>query len=369
MAFFPDPEQSGHFVPDIPAIAAALPAAPQAVVALQRRMGIREPRIKDEQFLQNVGKAAGELPYDVGGAVTDVTGSPLAGSLAAGVAEVGPYALGGFGAGKALAGLAKAGGERLMQIAIKPSKAARDSGDAIKAVKTLLEEGANVSEGGVAKLTEKINGLDAELAQVIQNATGNVLNTNVLQTLRGLMKQYESGTLASNNLEKIREVSNHFLKHPFFRGGDEMAVQAAQAMKRQNYRELGDAAYGMGLKPMAERDALKQINRGLAGEIKRVAPEAGPLNAQMSPLINARDLAQERVLAAGNRNLVGLGILNPKTLAWWLADRSPLAASLAARGLYSGVSSLAPSLGAAAGGAIGDYPHIFGQPTYMPDNR
>lgn len=245
------------------------------------------------------------------------------------------------------------GGERVMQIALKPSKAARQNGDAITAVKTLLEEGANVSEGGVAKLTEKIDALDNELAQAIQGSQAKLLNTDVLQNLRGIMRKYAAGTLQAKNLDTIRDVANEFLQHPFFKGGNELPVQAAQLMKRQNYAELGDKAFGSGLRPQAERDALKALTSGLREGIERVAPETADINAKMSPLINARDLAQERTMAAANNNLGGIGLLNPKTLLLSLADRSPLAASLLARFLHNGLAPVAPGVGAATGGAAG----------------
>lgn len=344
-----------------------------AIKKIQLAPKTRAERYQD--FINESQKREREFPDKVGGAVTDAAMqlqriAPSGTIFKAITPEVAAAAgVGGRIASQAIPALfsanvgqdagiaAKAGlergGERMMQIALKPSKAARQNGDAIKAVKTLLEEGANVSEGGVAKLTDRIDALDNELSQAIQNSQAKLLNTDVLQNLRGIMRKYAAGTLQAKNLDTIRDVANEFLQHPFFKGGSELPVQAAQLMKRQNYAELGDKAFGAGLRPQAERDALKALTSGLKEGIERVAPETADINAKMSPLINARDLAQERAMAAANNNLGGIGLLNPRTLLLSLADRSPLVASLLARFLHNGLAPAAPAVGAATGGAAG----------------
>lgn len=325
---------------------------------------IEASRQKEMEFPDKVGGAATDLAMKLKeiaprGTIYKAITPEIAGGLGVGArvaSQLIPILFSaqiGKGAGDVAKEGLEGGGERMMQIALKPSKVARENGDAVKAVKTLLEEGANVSEGGVAKLTEKIDALDNELSNAIQGSQAKLLNTDVLQNLRGIMRQYAAGTRQAKNLDTIREVADEFLQHPFFKGGNEMPVQAAQLMKRQNYAELGDKAFGMGLRPQAERDALKAITSGLKEGIERVAPETAGINARMSPLINARDLAQQRAMAAANNNLGGIGLLNPKTLLLSLADRSPLAASLLARFLHNGLAPIAPDVGAATGGAAG----------------
>lgn len=147
------------------------------------------------------------------------------------------------------------------------------------------------------------------------------------------------------------------MDHPLLRGKKEMTIQTAQAMKRQNYKELGDAAYSVGLKPSSERDALKGVTRGLKEAVERLAPEAGAINREMGPLVNARDLVQERVLVAGNKNPLGLSVLNPKTALLALADRSELAKSLLARMLHKS-AGYAPVAGSITGVAASNLDDI-----------
>jgi hypothetical protein len=318
---------------------------------MQKRMGLG----KTGDTMGDIHRARDNAVYEVGGKVTDLTGSPFAGSMANAAADAAtdPLTYLGGAFGKAMKPLAEAGGRNLMQSALKPGKFSRESGDAAKAVQTLLDEGVNVTEGGVAKLTDKIDLLDERLGNAISASKAKLLKTDVLQRLRDVVKDYRAGLDAEPNVATIREQARKLIEHPDSRFINEMSVQEAQAMKRQNYKELGDKAYGIGLKPAAERDAKKAITRGLKEEIERAVPEAGAVNAEMSPLINARDLAQERVLLAGNKNPISFGafgLANPATLLAWLADRSELGKSILARFLHSGVAPSTTSIGAATGG-------------------
>lgn len=338
----------------------------QAPNAQQRRMGVREPRVKDEQLMGNIMKAPEQIGYDAGGWVTDKTGSPLAGmatNMAASVA-FDPLTYVGFGAGKLMQPALESGAKKVMWSALKPNKAARQSGDAAKAVETLLKEGANVTEGGVAKLTGHIDELDDALDVAIKSSSARLAKTDALKSLKGVLAEYRAGTLAEDSLPKIRAVAAKLIDHPSLRGSQDMSIQTAQAMKRMNYKELGDKAFGMGLRPQAERDALKAVTHDLKVGIERAVPEAGAINAEMSPLINARNLAQDRVLVSMNKDPLSFGafgISNPKAAALWLAQRSELAKSLLARFLYSGAAPAAPVAGAGVGAGIGELMQQQGQ--------
>ncbi len=339
-----------------PAAAEAAPAVPVVEPnALQRRMGIRNPRVKDDRLLQNIGAARDAAVYEAGGLATDLTGSPAVGALVNTATDVAtdPLTYAGAAVGRALAPLAKSGGERLMQIALKPSKAARKSGDAEKAVETLLEKGYNVSAGGVEKMTKAIDDLDDALDAVIKGSSAKVNTIDAMKPLKNAVEKFKNGTDQAENLAIIREEASKFFNHPDVKRQMLIPVETAQRIKRGLYAEIGDKGYGMGVKPAAKQQAKKDIARGLNEGIADVEPAAAVINAEMSPLINARNLAQERVSAAGNNNLFGLGVINPKTLLLSLADRSPLVASLAARFLHNAVAPSAGILGTTAGASAG----------------
>ena len=310
---------------------------------------------KHGDTMGDIHRARNNFIYETGGRVTDLTGSPALGAAANVATDIAtdPLTYAGFAMGKALEPAAKAGGKSVMWSALKPNKAARMNGDAAKAVQTLLDEGVNVTKGGVENLTSRIDVLDDALDQAIKSSSASMQKTDALKGLKSVLAEYRNGTMAAESLDDIRRVARNLIEHPLLRGKSDMTVQMAQAMKRQNYKELGDAAYSVGLKPSAERDALKAVTRNLKEGIERLTPEAGAINAEMSPLINARDLAQDRVLVAANNNPLGLSVLNQKTAILSLMDRSELAKSLLARFLYSGVAPAAAPVGAATGGGIG----------------
>lgn len=320
---------------------------------MQNQMGLG----KQGDTMESIRQFVDTAPYRAGGAVTDITGSPALGTGANALLELAPFAIGGGELGKLGSPTIQRWGRQLMQSALKPAKADLKSGDAAKAIQTLLDEGVNVTEGGVAKLTDKINSLDDSLTSAIAGSKAKLQKTDMLQSLKDVLAEYRQGTLAADTLPKIRDVARKLIDHPLLRGTDEMTVQLAQDMKRQNYRELGDKAFGLGLRPQAERDALKAVTRDLRAGIEQAVPEAASINAEMGPLINARDIAQDRVLMSANKNPISFGafgVMNPKAAALWMADRSELIKSLLARLLHSGVAPAAPMTGRVAGGGIGE---------------
>ena len=149
------------------------------------------------------------------------------------------------------------------------------------------------------------------------------------------------------------------MSHPSVDPLGTMSVQAAQAMKQGNYKALGDAAYGMGLKPAAERDAIKAVTAALKKNIERAEPAVAPINKEVSDLMNAIKVSQRRALIEGNKDIVPLGssvataLNNPVAALSLYANSSAAVKAMLARMLYTGGSTTASGLGAAAGGLSG----------------
>ena len=115
-----------------------------------------------------------------------------------------------------------------------------------------------------------------------------------------------------------------------------MPVQLAQSMKQGTYTSLGNKSYGeLG---GADIEAQKALARGLKEEISSAVGSVAGLNRRQSELMNAVEIAERRALIEGNKNPAGLALLanDPMAGIGFLADRSALAKSLAARSLYSG---------------------------------
>lgn len=302
-----------------------------------------------------IGGEMGEhAAYEAGGKVTDMTGSPAAG-FATNVGIQAIPAFFGGALGTKAAPLMEKLSKELMQSALKPSKAEMLSGKGGRAVDTMLKEGANVTEGGVAKLRQNIDGINTQIADLVKNSTGIVKKDEVTQELLRVYDKALSKATPNADLAKLHEVASEFLNHPALRGSNEMTVQLAQKIKQGIYQTLGDKAYGLGLKPAAERDAQKALATGIRKQIEVSHPEVKNLNARDRELLNAEMIAKSRVLMDSNKNPMGLGwlISHPLEAAAWIMDRSPLAKSLLARAGYSGKERIPQAMGATAGAAVG----------------
>jgi hypothetical protein len=306
--------------------------------------GVGEGMNKANEFTE---KAA----YDAGGWVTDRMG-PEAGFAANVATQAIPAAVGAI-SGKLTSPVLQSAAKGLMQSALKPSQAEHLSGRGARAVQTMLDEGANVSAGGVAKLRGTADTLNAEIAEIIKDSSKTVSKNAVASRLQEVVKKYED-SVDPDDLKAVEAVWTKFLSHPKLAGQDEIPIQVAQKMKQSAYTKAGgDAAYGHGLKPpsASEKDSWKGIGRGLKEEISSAEPRVAPLNARDSDVINAMKIAQKRVAMDANKNPIGMGgvLSQPWMLPVWMWDRSPLGKSMMARLLNSGSGAI----GTAAGGAVG----------------
>lgn len=311
--------------------------------------------------------------YKAGQGVTDVLSSgrpsifnpwgiktsPEIAALSGAAANVGveaiPAIVGGVAGKEATLAKGQQLGRRWMQQALQPSKAARESGDATVAIENLLTaKEANLSKGGVERMTAQIDKLDDELTQAIQRAGGDVSTKNVMRQIKGAIAQLRDGLDQAQNSKAVKQEFLKFFTHPNVQQAFNISAETAQKMKRAIYDEIGARGFATKASTKAAGEAgelagKKAVAAGLNEEISRVSPEAAAINKQMAPIIKARDLAAERVSAHGNKMDVGMGwlISHPWAIPGWMLDRSPYLKSIAARAAYRGTP------GAAAGGVTG----------------
>jgi hypothetical protein len=275
----------------------------------------------------------GELAHSAGEKVSDVTGSPALGTYINTGLNVIPAILGAKGS-STLSGATGAASERLMRSALKPSADLVKSGDAAKAIQTLLDEGVNVTPGGANKVAGRISSINDQIAEAIVNSNARVPKIGVANRLQDLTKQVEKQVNPNADMKAVEAAYNEFADHPLIPGAD-LPVQLAQEMKQGTYRRLRDKYGEMG---NADTEAQKGLARGLKEEIATAVPEVGPLNARESELLNAKKMLDHRVAVAGNHNPIGITHLSPGlgNLIAGLLDRSELVKSLMARGLNPG---------------------------------
>ena len=248
-----------------------------------------------------------------------------------------------------------------MQSAMKPTLEAQRTGKAGRAIDTMLDEGLNVSPGGVEKLQDRISSLNSQIANRIAASSAVIDKSAVASRIQPLIDKFKKQVNSTDDIAAIQRAHDDFVNHPLLAGPD-IPVQLAQEMKQGTYKQLGDKSYGE-LKS-ASIEAQKTLARGLKEEIAKAVPEVRPLNAEESALLNALSVSERRVMMEANKNPAGLGWLttSPAKFAGWMADRSGLFKSLIARMLNTGaeaaptVGKLAPLGGVATTQAAGQLP-------------
>lgn len=272
-------------------------------------------------------------PEDVG------MGSAIGGALPA-AAKVGGLA------GSAISSGLDAGATKLMQSALKPVRSALKSGDADIAVRQMLDNGINVSKGGVDKLRGMIGDLNDQIGDKIGNSTATISKQKVLDSISGLQSKFTHQVDPLPDMSAIQGVSDRFAAHPLL-PNDDISVQLAQQMKQGTYQVLAKKYGQLG---SADTEAQKGLARGLKEGIADAVPDVGLLNAKESDLIKTLGVTERRVLQQMNNNPVGLAGLahNPAAWAAMMADKSALFKSLSARMLNSaggGLSSVSQNQG------------------------
>lgn len=274
------------------------------------------------------------------------------------------------------------GAKNLMRSALKPSPNDARTGEQV--VNTMLDEGVNVTRGGVEKLRDKVSTVDSKIADAIANSTATVNKTDVLKTIDDPIKRFANQVDPNSDLSAISSVGQRFAEHPLLpkytpqhtvpspilnesgqpfqqivaaSGTNEFPVQQAQALKQGTYNILSKKYGQLGT---ADTEAQKALARGLKEQIAEKIPGIADLNSQESKLIDALNMTEKRALLNLNQNPIGLSALvhNPALFVAYMADKSAPFKSILARILNSGAQTI-PQVGGGLGFA--GYQTLFGQ--------
>lgn len=270
--------------------------------------------------------------------------------------------------GAGIGAAAKPIGARLMQSAVKPGLKVLLKGvdkDIQPVVQTLLDEGVNVTPGGLEKLKTLIRSTNADIKSAIApHADVEIPALRVASRLSPLAQDAVNQVNAPADIEAISQAGENFLANPNVSPQGTLTLAQAQAMKQGTYKRIGEK-YGK-----VSSDAIqaeKALARGLKEEIAAEVPGISALNEREGKLLEALDATGRRVALAGNRDPIGFAWAthNPMTFMAALMDRSPAVKSLIARGLYNHAGQIAkvsPALIRAAVVAIasGDQPDASG---------
>ena len=308
---------------------------------------------KPFQWIAQGAHKAGEI-------VNEKTDSPIFATAVNTALQAAPAVLT-EGVARVAPGMMRGTARDLMQSALKPGIAELRTGKAAKAIDTLLEKGINVTPGGAAKLRAEIDSLNAEIFDAIKNSPATVDKMAAAQELYKLTQDLKKQVTPNADLSIVRGAYNEFLDHPLLRGSNDIPVGLAQELKQGTYKSVGGKSYGE-LKG-TEIEAQKKLALGLKNEIAGAVPGISKLNAAESEAINALSLVERRALMDANKNPMGLSLLaaNPKAWAAFMADRSPLFKSLAARLVNASAAPIEPAANAFLGLNAGAVPQAPGK--------
>lgn len=327
----------------------------------ERNLSPQQQAMLEDVQNRSWGSGVDHLAYDLGGKVTDAStkaGAPaqLAAALGYGtnvLTQAVPALASGNAMKEAAAPVFQAGARALMKSAVKPPLADLQSGDAARAIDTMLKEGYSPTKGGVEAMQQKISELGDQVTQAIANSTATVNKNAVADRLRSAIDKFKNQVNPQSDLATIQKAWTEFLTHPDLAGKADMPVQLAQAMKQGTYKALGDKPYGE--LSGAATEAQKQLARGLKEEVSSAVPGVANLNALQAELMNAKNIAERRALMEGNKNPVALPTSiaavahDPMAALGLWANSSAWAKSMLARAFHSGSERIPQAAGAGAG--------------------
>lgn len=287
--------------------------------------------------------------YDIGGKVTDATGSPLAGFAANVATQAIPTVLGGLGAEAAMSGGMKTAGKTLMHSALKPQSKDILSGDAAKAVQTMLDEGVNVSTGGAVKLRSQIHKLEAEVQKQISESGAVVDKAHVMKEVHEVLEKFRNQVNSADDVAKVMKSWEETTS----KLAAKIPVRQAHDLKQGTYKALSDKYAKIGaVENEASVQAQMAAARGLRLGTEEVVPGVAGLTKKESALINALEMTERRAGISGNKDIAGIAWLaqNPAAATAMMMDRSSAFKSWLANRIYQMRNAAPTAVGAGAAG-------------------
>lgn len=211
----------------------------------------------------------------------------------------------GSAAGRGIAKLA----DPIMENAIKPLLKHVDSGKSATAIRTMLEEGLNVTQGGVRSLRQKIGELGEEIkSRLAQSEGGTVSKSKVAAKIDESLQKFKDQVNPQGDVAAIKQAFQDFMSHPDLRGVENIPVSQAQKLKQGTYKQLGEKAY-TGELSGASIDAQKVLAKGLKEGIEEAVPGIKNLNAEQKKLIDTLNVVERRQIMEAGKSVGGLSYL------------------------------------------------------------
>ena len=285
------------------------------------------------------GTGFGPAVHELGGIVTDKTGSPLAGAATNFALNAIPaFLMSASVQGAPANTLVEWPWRRLMQGSVKPSVATFSAKEIKDGMQTMLRENVYGTTGGMDKAANLVKKLNTQVADDIAASPAKVNVSNVASRLAGPMKQAEMQVNPKADVAAVEDVWNQFLVNPLVQGKQEIPVKLAHEMKQGTYRALGGKSYGeLG---SSSTEAQKALARGLREDVATAVPSVVDPLKREAGLMNMMEMVAPKVAQPGNLNPWGLASLRMDHLpsaAMTLLDRAKLLQQFIAMQGYHGM--------------------------------
>lgn len=288
------------------------------------------------------GEAAKQLVNRVRGSAAPTSASGAAANI--GIAGASNAAM--EGTGQALGAGMKAAAPWLMQKVLRPSYALLEEykTTAPKMAKFLLDEGVNVTEGGLSKLQGLLRSNSSKIDTAVANAPGLIPKKEVAAELANTAAKVAKQTNPTEGLQAVADTGTEFLNHPIYKG--DLTVPEAHGMKKATYQKLGNA---YGEMKSATVESEKALARGLKNSVAARTPGLDLLNQREAQLMGVGEAVTRRVASDANADPIGLlwAAHSPATFLAGLVHKQPVLRSMLANGMWANagkVSKIAPDV-------------------------
>lgn len=293
------------------------------------------------------GTGFGPAVHEIGGKVTDVTRSPLAGAATNFLLNALPaFLTSGRVEGAPVTSLVDAPAKRFMQSAFKPSTATYSKEQIKAGMKTALDENIYPTPGGMDKAGRIVNKLDDLVDAEVAKSGERVAVSAIMDRLKGPLKRAETQFVPQSDVAAVEDVWTKGMQNPLLAGRADIPVQLAHELKKGTYAALGKKAYGeLGSSSV---EAQKALARGAREEVAEAVPSVVDLLKRESALMNLREMGMARAMQQGNANPFGLAALRMDHIpsaALTMADRIAAIKAFLAMQAYHGTKPhiLAPA--------------------------
>jgi len=181
----------------------------------------------------------------------------------------------------------RTGAEKMMASALKPTAKDWLSGDAAKAIDTMLEQGIPATPKGIERVRARIDQLNEQIKDVIANSPERVKMAKIARPVVEKLKDFRTQANPEADITAIRKAWEEFKNHPLF-AKEERKVPTAQAKVADR-----EAAAAKALQDAWKLKTFAEQQQSLAhgGGIR-----SSPIQPEGQPYINVGGIgARERI--------------------------------------------------------------------------